>query len=85
MEWVVHAEADRFTVNLAYKVPDDMVNSDKPVSCGYVKSHTHRHICPMPREEWEREVVNAATHLWLHYTEANKYAQWADELMRRNR
>ena len=85
MEWVIHAEADRFTVNLSYRVPETDADSDKPVSCGYVRSHTHRHECPITRAEWEKRVINAANHLWTHYTEGNLYATWADELMRRSR
>lgn len=91
MEWVVTAEADRFTVNLAYKMPppttpqEAVDQRDGKVSHGYVKSHTHRHDVVIDREQWESEVVNAARHLWTHYTEANQHAVWADELMRRNR
>ena len=85
MEWVIHAEADRFTVNLSYKVPKEDLDSDKPVSCGYVKSHTHRHDVVIEQGEWEEAVCHAAQHLWTHYTEGNRHAVWADELMRRNR
>lgn len=90
MEWVIHAEADRVTVNLSHKVPpkgtwDGDVSSDDKVSVGYVKSHTHRHSCPITREEWTEIVVNAANHLWTHYTEGIQYAQWADEIMRESR
>lgn len=85
MEWVIHAEPDRVTVNLSHKVPvnDDTSSEDK--QAGYVKSHTHRHSCPIGRAEWEELVVNAANHLWTHYTEGIMYAQWADEMMRRSR
>lgn len=85
MEWVVHAEPDRVTVNLSHKVPKSDDERADAVSVGYVKSHTHRHACPIPREEWEDIVVNAANHLWTHYTEGILYAQWADEIMRRSR
>lgn len=88
MEWVIHAEPDRVTVNLSYRVPKDPdsdESSDDKLSVGYVKSHTHRHSCPIERNEWEEIVVNAATHLWTHYTEGILYAQWADEIMRRSR
>lgn len=86
MEWVVHAEPDRVTVNLSHKVPrTGEESSDDKLSVGYVKSHTHRHACPIERTEWEDIVINAANHLWTHYTEGILYAQWADELMRRSR
>lgn len=84
MEWVVHAEADRFTVNLSYRPPANG-DSGKPMLCGYIRSHTHRHSAVIDRAEWETEVVNAARHLWTHYTEGNRHAAWADELMRRSR
>lgn len=88
MEWVVQADPDRFTVSLSYRVPQD-ANPDEDkkatISQGYIKSHTHRHDCPISREEWEKEVCAAAQHLWTHYTEGNLYAQWADEIMRRSR
>lgn len=82
LQWVIHAEPDRFTVNLSYRVPpSDDENAD--ARSGYIKSHTHRHQCPIERAEWEDLVVNAANHLWIHHTEGILYAQWADELMRR--
>ena len=84
MEWVIHAEADRVTVNLSRKVPYRGDNTES-VSVGYVKSHTHRHACPIKREDWEELVVNTANHLWTQYTEGILYAQWADELMRESR
>jgi hypothetical protein len=85
LEWVIHAEPDRVTVNLSYKVPVRSDESSDDARAGYVKSHTHRHQCPIAREEWEELVVNAANHLWTHYTEGIQYAQWADEIMRRSR
>lgn len=89
MEWVVHADSDRFTVNLSYKrsyrAEDDDTSSDDTRRDGYVMSHTHRHPAVIEREEWEAEVVSAANHLWTHYSEGIHHANWADELMRRNR
>jgi hypothetical protein len=93
MEWVIHAQADRFTVNLSYKVPDtadpdlylDESSDDRTEYSGYVMSHTHKHPAVITRSEWEQEVTNAARYLWTHYTEGNRHAKWADEIMRRSR
>lgn len=88
LEWVVHADSDRFTVSLSHVRPpnwDGGVSEDKPTQAGYIMSHTHKHPAVMTRAEWEDEVTNAAKSVWTHYTEGNKHAAWADELMRRSR
>lgn len=93
LEWVVHADPDRFTVHLSTcpkrgeQTEEDGEESsdDKPTACGYLMSHTHKHQAVVKREDWEREVINAAEYLWTHYTEGNRHAAWADELMRRSR
>lgn len=89
MEWVVHAEPDRFTISLSYARPQeinpDVDNEFDTKSSGYVMSHTHRHPTVITRATWDEEVTNAAKHLWTAYTEGNNHAKWADELMRRSR
>lgn len=83
LEWVVNAEAERFTVTLSYCVPE---NADREArAAGYIAHHTHRHPAVMTQAQWEGDVINAAKHLWTNYTEGNKHAQWADEIMRRSR
>jgi hypothetical protein len=88
-EWVINADADRFTVSLAHVPVRREINPDVDnefsEAAGYVMSHTHKHPAVMTRAEWEYQVVNAASHLWTNYTEGNRHAEWADELMRRSR
>lgn len=93
LEWVVHADPDRFTVHLSTcPKQNEVINpdvddefKDREDKCGYLMSHTHKHPAVVTREAWEQEVVNAAEYLWVHYTEGNRHAKWADELMRRGR
>src|ERR1700752_1135179 len=75
LEWVVHADSDRFTVSLSHARPKvTNLDVDAPTEGkvnGYVMSHTHKHPAVIQRAEWEYEVCNAAQHLWTHYTEGN--------------
>lgn len=93
-EWVIQANADRFTVSLSHAPVRREINPDvdnefddklTTEASGYIMSHTHKHPAVMTRAEWEYQVTNAANHLWTNYTEGNRHAEWADELMRRSR
>lgn len=97
MEWVVHAESDRFTVHIALRPPkaeasgeliiedDSHGSEDKTNASGYVRSYTRRHSIVITRKAWEEEVYNAARDALTSYEEANRHAVWADEIMRRSR
>src|SRR6478735_4257712 len=87
LEWVVHAEHDRFTVHLSTCPKRGVVvkesDGDKTQAGGYILSHTHRHSnIVISQEDWEEEVTNAAKRLWVCYTEGIRHAQWADEIVR---
>ena len=87
LEWMVHAEASRFTVTLCHKVPHntEATESTEDARAGYIMHHTHNHDVVISQKDWEERVCNAAASLLLRYREGNNHAKWADELLRRSR
>lgn len=78
LEWVITAHEDRTTVTLSHSVPEEY----KPSNSGFIMHHTIKHNIHITRENWEREVVEAAESVLERFESSKTHASWADQLMR---